>query len=196
MSATGIDTRREHAPLLVVARHIDRAILLLAQTTGLVVMIALFTAIFAGVLLRYLSDHGAAWVNELPYLLFAWLCASGIVIAAQSGSHIVVEFALHQLPRAWARSLVILTESIAAGLFGFLAWHGLTIIRITAGEHYPSLGLATAWAYSALVIACALLSVTALNSIVLAVWSDHPPEALRQSPHGDEPLHDSREAES
>lgn len=193
MVATGIGTSREHAPVLVAAHHIDRAILVLAQGTGLVVMVTLFIAIFSGVLLRYLSDHGAAWVNELPYLLFPWLCASGIVIAAQLGNHIVVEFALHQLSRPWARRLVIVTESIAAGLFGFLTWHGLTIIRITSGEHYPTLGLTTAWAYSALVIACALLSTTALTSIALALWSDRSPAALRQSPHTDETLHRARE---
>ncbi|ALM53891.1 TRAP transporter small permease [Halomonas huangheensis] len=182
MSSLDIDTSREAAPVLVVAQRIDRGILLTAQIVGLLVMVALFVAVFAGVLLRYLSDHGAAWVNELPYLLFPWLCASGIVIAAQVGAHIVVEFLRHGLPSAKARWLIIGTEALAVGLFGYLAWHGTTLIRITSSEHYPTLGLTTAWAYSALVITCALLAVTALTSIVLALLSQRAPTALRQSP--------------
>ncbi|MCJ8284438.1 TRAP transporter small permease [Halomonas sp.] len=174
-------TGRETSPALAVVHFIDRGILLLAQGVGLIAMVALFVAVFAGVMLRYLSDQGAAWVNEVPYLLFPWLCASGIVIAAQLGAHILVEFLVHQLPERMARRLVLFTQGLSAGLFAFLAFHGLTIIQITSAERYPTLGLPTAYAYSALVVACALLAVTAITTLLLAVLSERPPGELRKS---------------
>lgn len=186
MLATNANGGRERSPALAIAKCTDRVILLLSQGVGLVVIVALFIAVSAGVLLRYLSDQGAAWVNELPYLLFPWLCASGIVMAAQVGAHILVEFLIHRFPTHRARQLVIVTQSLTAGLFAFLAWHGLTIIDITANEYYPTLGLPTAYAYSALVAACALLSLTSITTLVLALCSQRPPGALRQSAFGTE----------
>jgi|TARA_R110002012_G_C11671366_1_gene613122 TRAP-type C4-dicarboxylate transport system permease small subunit len=180
MSASGVTTGRDLSPALALAKRIDQGIILLAQGVGLILIVMLFFSVFAGVLLRYLSDQGAAWVNELPYLLFPWLCASGIVIAAQMGAHILVEFLIHLLPKGCARILIAVTQTLAAGLFFFLAWHGLAIVRITSAESYPSLGIATSYGYSALVVACFLLALTALTTLVFVIFSKDDAINIRQ----------------
>ncbi|SJN11427.1 TRAP-type C4-dicarboxylate transport system, small permease component [Halomonas citrativorans] len=174
-------TQREFSPALALAKRIDQGILLFSQGLGLIVIVVLFLAVFAGVLLRYVSDQGAAWVNELPYLLFPWLCASGIVIAAQMGAHILVEFLLHLLPRRGARALIIITQMMTVGLFSFLTWQGLAIVEMTSIQRYPSLGLPTSYGYSALVVACSLLALTAFTTLLLALFSQQAPEKLRKS---------------
>lgn len=170
----GVDTDAERAGgrpssplagLALGARHLDRVILRLAQGVGLVALIALFAAISTGVALRYLSNGGSGWVNELPYLLFPWTNAAAFVIAAQYGAHILVEALLVALPYRAGRWLIAAGHLGAVVLFLYLSKVGLLLIEVTSAESYPVLGISTAWAYGALVAACLMLALTALTGI-------------------------------
>lgn len=151
---------------MALACGVDRVIFWAIGAAGVVSLIGLFATIIGGVALRYLTDHGAGWVNELPFLLFPWLCACAFVLAAQAGAHILVEF-LHILaPRRvglWAAGLV---QLMGLGLFCWLGSIGMTVVGITASEFYPILRIPTAFAYGALTVACGLLAVTSLTGLV------------------------------
>ncbi|WP_138473061.1 TRAP transporter small permease [Poseidonocella sp. HB161398] len=148
------------------AEGVDAVIMRLTQITGILSLVGLFVAILAGVALRYLTEQGAGWVNELPYLAFPWLCASAFVLAAQAGGHICVEALQSSLPRRAATIMSLLVHVTAMLLFAWLTRAGLTVIEVTMSEFYPILRIPTAWGYGGLTVACALLSVTALTGVL------------------------------
>ncbi|EPX83435.1 TRAP transporter small permease [Salipiger mucosus] len=148
------------------AEGTDAIITRLSQITGILSLVGLFVAILAGVALRYLTEQGAGWVNEIPYLLFPWLCASAFVLAAQAGGHICVEALQSSLPHRPAALMSLLVHATAMLLFAWLTRTGLTVIEVTMSEFYPILRIPTAWGYGGLTMACALLSLTSLTGIL------------------------------
>lgn len=49
-----------------------------------------FAILSVNVCLRYAAGTSLSWASELPELMFPWMIMSGVVIAAQHGSHIAV----------------------------------------------------------------------------------------------------------
>lgn len=166
---------------MTLACAVDRVVFRVVAAAGVASLTGLFAALIGGVALRYLTDHGAGWVNELPFLLFPWLCACAFVLAAQAGAHFLVEF-LHILaPRRvglWAAGLV---QLMAFGLFCWLGWTGLSVVEITSSEFYPILRIPTAWAYGALTLACGLLALTALTGLMRLIATAQDPVFQRRS---------------
>ncbi len=166
---------------LSLACGVDRVVFWAVGAAGVVSLIGLFATIIGGVALRYLTDHGAGWVNELPFLLFPWLCACAFVLAAQAGAHILVEF-LHILaPRRIGLAAAALVQLMALGLFCWLTSVGMSVVAITATEFYPILRIPTAWAYGALTLACALLALTSLTGLIRLFASAQDPVFQRRA---------------
>lgn len=160
------------------AEGTDAIITRLTQITGILSLVGLFVVILAGVALRYLTEQGAGWVNEVPYLVFPWLCASAFVLAAQAGGHICVEALQSSLPRRAATIMSLLVHVTAMLLFAWLTRAGLAVVEVTMSEFYPILRIPTAWGYGGLTLACALLSVTALTGILRTLLTGE--DALQQ----------------
>lgn len=172
--------------LLSLALFTDHIIKSFAQLIGILSLISLFITISTGVGLRYLTDHGAGWVNELPFLIFPWLCASAFVLAAQTGSHITVEFVpgmLKQHLKLWLASLVYVFSII---LFAWLTISSLTVVEVTSSENYPILGIPTAWAYGATTLSFALLSLTSLTGLLQLIVSLKLPSQFRKNNWSDD----------
>lgn len=165
---------RSHSLALGVVEAIDRAVLALGRTVGIAVTGLLFMAICAAVVIRYLTDQGFPVINELPDLLFPWMVATGIVISAQYGRHIVVEFGVAAMAKRFARWVLAGVHAAAGLLFSFLAWHGTTVLEVTSGEIFPTLRIPTVWAYSALEAAFLALAVTGFTTAarILLVGGD------------------------
>jgi TRAP-type C4-dicarboxylate transport system permease small subunit len=150
----------------LVLRVIDGAILISSLATALVSTLALFVVISIDVIVRYVTHSSLGWANEMPNLLFPWMTMAGIVIAAQWGRHVAVELAVRQMPERIGRIVVALSQIPIAATFIYLAWTGIEIIEITAGELYPVMRVPTSWAYLSMPIAFVLLAVTALTTAV------------------------------
>ena len=69
---------------------LERAIGWACEAVLYVTTAAIFVILSANVILRYTTGASLQWASELPELLFPWLVLSGIVLAAQHGSHIAV----------------------------------------------------------------------------------------------------------
>ncbi|CUA86912.1 TRAP transporter small permease subunit [Chelatococcus daeguensis] len=164
MTALSRPAERTGSGLAALVRIIDGTVLLLAQAIGALVTVALFVAVMTSVIVRYATNASIGWVNELPDLLFPWLAMSGIVVAAQFGRHIVVEFGILLMPRAMGRVVLVIVQLLVAAIFVFLALEGRMVIEVTSAERFPVLGLPMSFAYLALVTGCVLIAVTALTT--------------------------------
>ncbi len=153
---------------------LDRGLVIASTLVILAALSGLFLSLTAEVIVRYLTNAGLGWPNEMPALLFPWLTMAGAVLAAQNGRHIAVQLLAEKLPVGNARVLMSVGCLLAAATFAFLTWHGMKVMKVAGGEVYPVTGLTANVAYAALLSGFVGLALTALTSMPLIWRSDNP----------------------
>lgn len=156
------------------ARLLDNALSHASSAVILLTLGGLFLSLMAEVVVRYATNAGLGWPNEMPALLFPWLTMSGTVLAAQYGRHIAVQLVAEKLPVAQGRVLMAAGAVLAAITFAFLTWHGLKVMKIAGGEVYPVTGLTANIPYAALISGFVGLSLTALTTLPLIFRAPNP----------------------
>ncbi|MEP9352183.1 TRAP transporter small permease [Xanthobacter sp. KR7-65] len=155
-------------------RAVDAGIAAGARTVMVAAFVALFATVTIEVCVRYFTASSLPWASEMPDLLFPWATMAGIVLAAQWGQHMAVEFLLRMMPMPAVRITAAAGHAIAAACFLFLAWTGLEVLEITAGEHMPVTRISSAYAYLSMVLGFLLLGVTSLTAIPRAIAARDP----------------------
>ena len=156
------------------AEWVDRTITLAATTVAIAALVAMFAALCAEVVVRYITKTSLGWPTELPNFMFPWLVMGGIVLAAQHGAHISVTLVLGKLGRGARRLLLLGMQLVAALTFFYLAWIGLEVIEITGSEVYPVTGVSARWAYLALIAGFAGVGITALTTFARLLAAEDP----------------------
>jgi TRAP-type C4-dicarboxylate transport system permease small subunit len=157
-----------------IVRAADKAIAVAATVVSMAALVALFLALGAEVVVRYLTTQGLGWPSEMPNLLFPWLVMGGVVLAAQRGAHIAVTIVLGKLGRPAARVLLLAMQGVVAATFFHLAYIGLAVIEITGAEVYPVTGVSARWAYLSLIVGFAGVGLTAATTFVRVLLADEP----------------------
>ncbi|HEV3471753.1 MAG TPA: TRAP transporter small permease subunit [Actinomycetota bacterium] len=165
-----------------IVHWIDEAIRWSATVVLVATTIALFFVIGSEVLIRYGTQRSSLSLTELPALLFPWMAASGIVLAAQFGQHFLVEFGIHLMGPRLARFVFAATQVINAATFFYLGWTGLEILEVTAGESLPMTGIPSSWSYLGVVIGFVLLGITCLTTLHAAITASGDPLKVRAVP--------------
>lgn len=155
-------------------RMLDYMLILASTAIIILTLGGLFLSLTAEVIIRYLTQAGLGWPNELPAIIFPWLTMAGAVLAAQTGRHIAVLLVAQKLAAPAARVLMISGAVLAALTFGFLTWEGIKVMRIAGGEVYPVTGLSANVPYAALISGFVGLSITALTTIPLILSASDP----------------------
>ena len=162
------------SPALRIADGIGLVLDRIAVVIAVGSVIAIFLALMAEVIIRYLTDAGLGWPNEVPNLLFPWLIMGGIVIGAHRGAHIAAEAFQALLNTEQLRILLVLIHLLVAVSFAFLAYLSLQVISITKAQVFPMTGLGQAWAYSALLFGFGGITLASLVNLVRVAASDDP----------------------
>lgn len=128
--------------------------------------------------LRYVSGTSLAWASELPELMFPWIIMSGVVLAAQHGSHIAVVLLTQRLEgsRRW---VLAGGAVLVAVLYLGLTWATLPLMEISADEYTPILHVPGSVTVMCLMAGFVLLSVVTLTQIP-AMWRSTTAEAAVQ----------------
>lgn len=133
-----------------------------------VTLAATFLILSVNVALRYVSGTSLAWASELPELMFPWIIMSGVVLAAQHGSHIAVVLLTQRLGSA--RRWVLAGGAIlVAALYLGLTWASLPLMEIAADEYTPILNVPGSLTVGCLMAGFVLLAVVTLTQVP-ALW--------------------------
>jgi TRAP-type C4-dicarboxylate transport system permease small subunit len=123
-----------------------------------------FFILSANVALRYAAGSSLAWASELPELLFPWMIMSGVVLAAQHGSHIAVVIVTQRMGAA--RRWVLSAGALAvAYLYAWLAWIAVPLMEIAADERTPIMGVPGSVTVGCLMLGFVLLAIVTLSQI-------------------------------
>ena len=169
---------------LRIANAIGFVIDRVAMVIAIVSVVVIFIALMLEVVIRYVTQSGLGWPNEVPNLLFPWLIMGGIVLGAHRGSHIAAEAIQGFLTTEQLRKLLILINLLVAVSFAYLAFLSLQVISITKAQVVPMTGLGQAWAYSSLLFGFGGVALASLVNLVRAALSDDP-----RNIHQPEPEH-------
>lgn len=153
-------------------RAVDAAIGHACRGVLYLTLSVVFCILSINVALRYLAGTSLAWASELPELMFPWMIMAGVVLAAQSGSHIAVVILTQKLGAA--RRWVLAGGSlIVAALYGGLAWMAIPVAEIAHDERTPILRVPGSISVGCLVLGFALLAIVTLCRLP-QVWQADP----------------------
>ena len=101
-------------------------------------MIALAFEVTLGVVFRSIG-RPLGWYDEVASVLLAWLTFYGSALASVRRAHIGCPELVDQLPPRARRAAAILAQAIVIAFFAMLAYVGVTIMPILAGDTMVSL---------------------------------------------------------
>lgn len=150
-------------------KHLHSAVGLACRSVLYLTLSVTFVILSVNVALRYAAGSSLAWASELPELLFPWMIMSGVVLAAQHGSHIAVVILTQRLGDA--RRWVLATGSVVvAVLYTYLAWQAYPLMEISADERSPIMGVPGSVTVLCLMLGFALLALVTVCQIP-SLWN-------------------------
>jgi TRAP-type transport system small permease protein len=159
---------------LAAASGLDRLITMVCRFVVLVTGIALTVVMTSAVAARYvLASGGIDAAQELPERLFPWFIVAGVVLAAQGGGHMAVEWLLEKFDSTGKRWLLLFGNAIVILSYLVLFQQALEVAEIAKLELSPVLGLPGSHGYWAIALGCLLLALATLCSsvrIALTGW--------------------------
>ena len=157
----------------------DRIVAAVCRFVVLITGIALTAVLTANVAARYVFETGGfRAAQELPERIFPWFIVAGIVLAAQAGGHMAVEWLPGKLGPQGRRSLLLGGNAIIVVAYAVLLRESLRLADIASAETSPILGLSGSHGYWAMAAGFGLVAaVTVASSIRIAVLG--PEKAYR-----------------
>jgi C4-dicarboxylate transporter DctQ subunit len=137
-----------------------------------VLMIVMTIITFIQVVRRYVFQGAYVWAEASVLLSMLWVAFLGSVVAISKGQHTRLDFAINLLPPLWKKLVETLGDLICATATFFLAYHSLSVIRITSRQISFELGVPRSVYTSAVLVGgCAMalfFLVSAVNRWVSA----------------------------
>lgn len=152
-----------HPAALAVVNRIDAVITVICRYIVLLTGIALTAILTANVFARYAFATGGLDVaQELPERLFPWFIVAGIVLAAQAGGHVSVEWLIGRAGPRGGRWVILLGNAIIVVAYAILFRQALVLAEIAKIERSPVLQLPGSHGYWAMAMGFALIAVVTL----------------------------------
>lgn len=150
--------------VIVERNALERAIVVICSSVLWVTMVLIFVILAANTLLRYAFGTSLQWANEIPELLFPWLVMSGVVLAAEKGSHIATVFLVDSVKAETKRFIAIISWTAVAVLYAVLVHATWNMLEIVHDERTPILQIPISVTYSCVLTGMVMLAMLAMLS--------------------------------
>ncbi len=117
--------------------------------------------LFVNVVMRYVFNHGLVWAEELARYSIVWIVFIGSSICVRRHLHLVVDAAIIRLSER-NRSIMHIFACVCGTLFSlFLVYYGYRVCLklFSTGQILPGLEILTGYAYMAIPVGGALMSI-------------------------------------
>jgi len=146
----------------------------LLEVVTIVLMVALFLEVTAGVVFRF-AGHSLIWYDEVASVMLAWLTFYGSALASVRRAHIGCPELVDILPWRARRAANIVAQLVVIAFFVALGWVGVTIMPVLAGDTLVSLSwVPMNFVQSVIPISSALIVVAEAMHLVELVRSGPP----------------------
>jgi TRAP-type transport system small permease protein len=136
------------------------------DTLAVALFLAMFAAICAQVVMRYVFNNPLVWSDEAAQYLFVWIAFLGWVIAARRRSHIAITMVVDRLPPGAAQALRLAAQCAVLGFAAILFWNGTQITADNLDVQMTSMNLGYWMVYLATPLAALFIAIYAVRDIV------------------------------
>ena len=143
-------------------KRAERALDVLA----VVLFLAMFVAILAQVLMRYVFNAPLVWTDELAQYLFVWVAFLGWALAARRRSHIGITMFTDRLPRPARVAVQLLWLIAVLGFAAVLLRNGIAITQDNLDVQMTSMQFGYWLVYLVVPLTALCLAAYALRDIV------------------------------
>jgi len=135
-------------------------------------MVILAFEVTLGVIFRW-TGNSLVWYDETASLLLAWLTFYGSALASVHRAHIGCPEVVESLAPRRRRQFNIFAQVLVIGFFVLLAWVGLEIMPILAGDTLVSLPwVPVNFVHSAIPISAVLILIAEIMHLIDLIRSD------------------------
>jgi TRAP-type C4-dicarboxylate transport system permease small subunit len=154
------------APVTVVYRAVVQVVSVVVNAA----LVCLVVVVLAAVVVRYtgLFTGSLHWTTEFGRFCTIWIVMLGSVVAFDRGAHVAIDLT-DLVPLRFRRALRSLSYFLCLAFLAVLTWEGLQLSLATMRQVSPALGLPMGYAYLAVPVGAALMT---LQSILLALVPD------------------------
>lgn len=152
---------------IAAANRADSLVTIACRFIVLVTGLALTLILTANVAARYaFSAGGLDAAQELPERLFPWFIIAGVVLAAQAGGHMAVDWLLGKVGPRGGRALILFGNAIIVAAYAVLFRQALVLADIAGIEKSPVLGLSGSHGYWAMALGFLLIAIVTVSQSV------------------------------
>ena len=148
-------------------------------------LVAMSVIVLWQVFLRYVLNWGNAWTELSAIMIMSWFIFLGAAVGVRENYHLGFDVLLYVLPDGSKKILRTISDLVVFGFAVGMVVYGITLMRLQWNEIMPSLGISGAFRYLPLSAGGLLISLFALERIVLR-WSgidvDRDPNAKDDVP--------------
>ncbi|MCA1444253.1 TRAP transporter small permease [Ensifer sp. IC4062] len=146
---------------------------------GLVVM----TVVVAWqVFCRYVLNDSPSWTEPGAVMLMSWFIFLGAAVGVRENYHLGFDVLLYVVPKGGKKWLRMISDLVALAFGIGMIWYGIQLVGLTWDTVLPSLGISGGWSYLPLVAGGVLISLFALERIVLRLAGEPIDDLLDEMP--------------
>lgn len=131
---------------------------------GLVVMTAL---VVYQVFSRFILNSSPSWTETSAIMVMSWFIFLGSAIGVRENFHMGFDVLLYILPKGSKAALRTISDVIILAFALGMVWYGCKLVALTWNSTIPSLGLPGGFDYLPLVVGGVLISLFALERMLL-----------------------------
>jgi len=146
----------------------------LAVLTSLVCLDVLVAVFF-----RYVLQHSLSFYDELARFAFMWMTFLGAATAVRRRGHFTVALFIHQLPQWLQKETVLSVYLIMIVFAGLLMIVGIQIVRVTAIQTSPAMGVSMGLFYGAVPVSSFIMLLYLIPQLIQALRGKSPAAAER-----------------
>ncbi len=146
---------------------------------GLVVMTGMVTW---QVFCRYVLNDSPSWTEPGAVMLMSWFIFLGAAVGVRENYHLGFDVLLYVLPKGGKKWLRTISDLVALAFGIGMIWYGGQLVALTWNTTLPSLGISGAYDYFPVVAGGALISLFALERIVLRLAGEPIDDILDEMP--------------
>ncbi len=120
-------------------------------------VLALCIDVLVAVILRYGFGTSLGFYDELARYLFVWASFLGAAVGVKRHGHYGISLLVGRLSGRIRRAVDVFNTLGMLLFAGFLAWEGLTMVRLTARQLSPAMEIPVSYLYAVIPISGALM---------------------------------------
>jgi len=133
----------------------------------IVVSVFLVVVVFCQVFFRYALNSPLAWSEELARFTFVWLVFISAALVLRDDSHMSMNFFVNLMPEKVRATVDIVSKAIISVFMAITMGQTIKIMKVTASQTSPSLGIPMSLIYCSLFVCFSLMLIDFATRIIL-----------------------------